>query len=246
MSGLLDKLNLRPGERRLVVIVAIVVFVVLNIWIVWPRFGDLGRSQQRTRDAQTTLNTYQNEVNKKADYEKELKKLEGLGLLVASEEQALQLQKEVQSQAALSGVIVQTYNPSQRGQQRTNAYFEEQTLIITVNTGEKELIDFLYNLGARSSLIRVRSMTLGPDSSRMRLAGSVTLVESFQRKTPFKSPTPTAPAIARVAPAAKVTNPVVKAASPPPKIAPQPPKTSGPPVKATNVPIRISPPPKRS
>ena len=208
MSSFVETLNLRPQERRLVVIVASVVFLVLNLWLVWPNFGALGKVQQQTKDARVRLKVFSDEISKKPQYEKELRVLENQGVFVGSEEQSLRFQQEVASQAALSGVAVQRYDPSRSQTGRTNSFFEEQTLLITVNTGEKELVDFLYNLGARNSLIRVRSMTLTRDVSQIKLQGSITLVESFQRKPPPKAsataPSPT-----------KTTNQTVNAAVPP-------------------------------
>jgi hypothetical protein len=229
MSSFVETLNLRPQERRLVVIVASVVFLVLNLWLVWPNFGALGKVQQQTKDARVRLKVFSDEISKKPQYEKELQALENQGVFVGSEEQSLRFQQEVASQAALSGVAVQRYDPSRSQTGRTNSFFEEQTLLITVNTGEKELVDFLYNLGARNSLIRVRSMTLTRDVSQIKLQGSITLVESFQRKPSSKaSATATAPA--------KTTNQTAKAAIPPGKATNPPPKlVSGPP-RITNAP----------
>ena len=152
MSSFLDTLNLRPQERRLVVIVASVVFVVLNLWLVWPNFGALSKVQLQTKVARDKLKVFSDEISKKAQYEKELQALETQGLFVMTEEQSLRFQEEVRSQSVLNGVDVHSYNPSSRSQTgRTNSFFEEQTLLITVNTGEKELVDFLYNLGASAA-----------------------------------------------------------------------------------------------
>ena len=209
MTSVLDKLNLRPQERRLVVAVAIVLFVVLNVWLVWPYYGEWGRKNEETRKAQLTLKRFSDEVSRKPTYERELKVLENAGLFVATEDQALQLMREVATQAAISGVVISRYDPTPRVTAgRTNSFFEEQTLVITVNTGEKELVEFLYNLSSRNSLIRVRSMTLSPEPSRFKLQGSMTLVESFQRK-------PKATPVAQ--PAAKPTNAPPKAAAAPAK-----------------------------
>ena len=79
MSNLFDKLNLRPQERRLVVIVGIVVFIVLNFWLVIPMFGDYGKFEQRTKDGSKKLNEYKTEIQKKSDYEKQLRELESQG-----------------------------------------------------------------------------------------------------------------------------------------------------------------------
>jgi hypothetical protein len=223
MTGFLDKLNLRPHERRLVVIVALVVFVVLNIWLVWPQFGTVGDWERRRGEALKRLQNFETEVKKKPIYQRQLEELELLGGSVGTEEQAMALSRDVANQATLSGVQVNRYDPAPRSSTgRTNAFFEEQTLIITVSTGEKELIDFLYNLGARTSLIRVKSMTLSPElPARMKLQGAITLVASFAKKPPPK-------------------------VAPPPKTTNQPAKTTPAPAKPTNAPPATRPDTRRT
>ena len=188
-----DKLNLRPQERRLVVIVGLVVFFVLNLWLVWPKFGAWGTEKKRKKDLEETLVRFQAEIDKTRIYKKQLDDLEHQGQSVQSEEQAADLQKVVYSQAALIGIFPSRYEPGTKSSGgRTNQFFEEQSGVITVSTEEKPLVDFLYNLGAGSSLIRVRSMTLNPDPTRMKLAGTITLVASYQKKAPPKLPPPVA------------------------------------------------------
>ena len=245
MSSFVATLNLRPQERRLVVIVAGIVFLVLNVWLVWPNFRALGKVQQQIKDTRARLKVFSDEISKKPRYEKELQALENQGVFVGSEEQSLRFQQEVASQAVLSGVGVQRYDPSPRSQTgRTNSFFEEQTLTIAVNTGEKELVDFLYNLGARNSLIRVRSMTLSRDPSQFKLQGSLTLVESFQRKPPAKAAA-TAPAPAKTTnQPTKAAIPPAKATNPPPKLVPGPPKITNAPPKTDSNKKSYSPNPK--
>jgi Tfp pilus assembly protein PilO len=220
VTSILDKLNLSPQERRLVVVVAIVVFVVLNIWLIWPEFGSVGRWNNRRQAAEANLKKFKDEISNQTKYKLQLTDLERLGGQIGTEEQALSLQRDVANQALLSGVQVNRYDPQARISTggRTNAFFEEQGLIITVVTGEKELVDFLYNLGTRSSLIRVRSMTLSRDPTQMKLQGSMTLVASFAKKPATKT-----------APAPKSTN---QPASRPPA-----PRTNAPP--RTNTPPRV-------
>ena len=187
--SLFDKLNLRPQERRLVVIVGLVVFFVLNLWLVWPEFGEWSKQKEKKKNLERTLENFQNEIKKAPDYKKQLDELERQGQAVLSEEQAVDLQKVVYSQAALVGIFPSGYEPGSKASTgRTNQFFEEQSGTITVSTEEKPLVDFLYNLGAGSSLIRVRSMTLNPDPTRMKLAGTITLVASYQKKAPPKPP----------------------------------------------------------
>ena len=232
MKGLFDKLNLRPQERRWVVGVGIIVFVVLNFWLVFPRFGDLGRTQQRKSDAEKTLKKFKDELGRKQHHERELKRLESVGAYLPSEEQALELQREVYQQAQQAGVMIVRSDAS-RGlsQQRTNSFFEEQTLVVVVNTGERELVDFLWSLGKGQSLTRVSSMRLQRDPSQTKLSGDLTLVKSFQKKPP-KAAAPVAVAAA---------NPVRT----PSKAVPPPAKgvTNPPPVTSSNVAKRATPTP---
>jgi Tfp pilus assembly protein PilO len=206
MKSFFDKLNLRPQERRMVVIVGVIIFIVINVVFVMPIFGEYGKTTQRMKDSHQLLNRYETEIKKKGQYEQQLRQLESSGSFVAQEEQASKLMSDVTSQATLSGVTVLRYDPTPRvTSNKTNSFFEEQSLMITVNTGEKELVEFLYNLGSGGSLVRVRSMTLNPEvPNRYKLQGNLTLVESFQKKPPAKpvvAPSP-APAKTNAAPAA--------------------------------------------
>ncbi len=218
MKSFFDKLNLRPQERRMVVIIGIIVFVVLNFIFVRPIFGAYGRTMGEMNKSRQTLQRYETEIKRKGQYEQQLKQLESAGSFVAQEDQASKLMSEVTSQAALSGVTVLQYNPGPRGAAgKTNSFFEEQTMAISVNTGEKELIDFLYSLGNGGSLVRVRSMTLSPEvPNKYKLQGNMTLVESFQKKPPAR-PAASSPAPAKAGAPAK-TN----AAAPPPGKRPVP------------------------
>jgi hypothetical protein len=201
---LFDKLNLKPGERRVVLFVALLVFVVLNGWFVWPKFFELGRLHRRQAQALGNLQQFQREVDRIPQYERRLRELEQLGAAVASEDQASKLQTTVYSQAALSGVQVNNYIPQPRGSSgaRTNIFFDETSGTIQFVAEEKNLVDFLYNLGIGGSLIRVKRMSLNPDPPRQRLQGSITLVASFARKAPPKAatPAPATPAAATARP----------------------------------------------
>ena len=197
MSSLFDRLNLRPGERRLVIIVAIVVFALLNFFFVWPYFGEWGKLQKRQRDATALLQAYQAEVDKTSLYQRQLAELEKQGVTVASEEQALKLSSTVVNQAALSGVQNNGYTPQRPttgGTAKPNQFFEEQAGSMNIVAEEKQLVDFLYNLGVGGSLIRVRSMTLTPDAPKQKLQGRLDFVASYAKKAPPRAAPATGPA----------------------------------------------------
>ncbi|MHB8519619.1 MAG: type 4a pilus biogenesis protein PilO [Limisphaerales bacterium] len=192
MSSLLARLNLRPQEQRLIVVVGAVLFVVLNVWLVRPHFRDWGRVQAASFATRATLADYQNEVANIPKYREKLKYLESQGSAVLPAEQAVKLTITVQNQASQAGVqILQTTQLQipRSGPAGTNQFFEEQAIKISVNTGEKELVNFLHALGSGNSMIRVRDMDLRPDpgSGRTRLLGGVTLVASYQKKAEPKT-----------------------------------------------------------
>ncbi|HXJ61983.1 MAG TPA: hypothetical protein VNU68_35545 [Verrucomicrobiae bacterium] len=243
MSSLFDKLNLRPQERRLVVIVGIVVFVALNFWLVIPMFGEYGRNGQRILDVKKRLKTYQDEISKKNTYEKELRQLETSGVYIPTEEAGLRMSQEISSQAALSGVTITSMTQMQRNVQtggKTNAFFDEAAVTVNVNSGEKELVEFLWHLADKETLIRAKSMTVGPDPSRMRLQGQITLVKSFQKR-PTKATATTASTAASTAANTTASNTAKPAAvtktQPPPKTnAPGAPKVATPVAKPAAAP----------
>lgn len=181
MSSALDKLNMKPGEKRLLVGIGIVLFGVLNVMFVFPRFGEMARIQNETEDIENTIFRYEGTIAKKDAYQTRLNELQGQGSQVILGEQALQLQMTVQSQALQSGVTINRYSPINRSTGATNAFFNEQSIVVTYDTGYKQLIDFLVRLADHESMIRVRSMDIKPDPSRQRLQGSITLVASYQK-----------------------------------------------------------------
>src|SRR5688500_3385071 len=130
MTSLFDKLNLRPNERRLVIIVAIVVFILLNAFFVWPEFGEWGKLKKREREANALLTAFQDEIRKTPQYEAQLKNLRESGASVASEEQALKLSTTIDNQARLSGVQINRYTPlikTTASVTKTNQFFDEQS-----------------------------------------------------------------------------------------------------------------------
>ncbi len=207
----LDRLNLRPQEKRLVIGVGIFVFVLLNYFLVWPRFDDLNTHKSAMVRSRKKLAEYKAEVDKMPAYQLQLAKLEEGNPLVESAEQALLLIRRVQEQAARSGVTLASQRPVPRVNIKTNAFFEEEGLAISFTAGDKELVDFLVTLGGDNSMIRVRDMDLKPDPSRSQLVCNLTLFASYPkasaRSTPppakVNAPPPTKPAAPPAKPAAR-------------------------------------------
>lgn len=207
MNSYLARLN--PSERRFVVGVGLLFFLVINIFWVWPHFSDWGNLRGRLDKARSTLGRYESAIQSKPKTETEIKKLASEGSYVPPEDQSIQFLRTIQAQAAQSGV---GFQGSSRAFTSTNQFFLEQAQTITVIAEENQLVDFLYNLGSGNSLIRVREISVRPDPSRQRLNANITLVASYQKST--KAPAARAAAPAARPPSPSPTKPLSSPAAP--------------------------------
>lgn len=180
MKNWFDRLNLRPQERRLVVIVGLVVFVLLNMWFVWPYFGDWGKVQAQLQKDRATLARYKTEIARRDEYARDEKKLETTGSEMLTSE--TEFQRIISSQAAASGVLVSslTFGKQMTGT-RTNQFFQEGSINVVFTSGGKELVDFLVAIAAQNSMIRVREMSIRPDPSQTKLTGTLVFVGNYAR-----------------------------------------------------------------
>lgn len=193
-------------ERRFVMGVALIVFVLLNAVFVWPQFSQWNRLQFRLNKARTTLARYQEEIARMPTYQKRVRELESEGLSVPPEDQTVNLMLTVQSQAAQSGVTILANRPQPA---RTNEFFLEQAQSLTVTATEAPLVDFLYHLGDGTSLTRVRDLSLMRDPSGHQLRADIKLVASYQKKPPVRaaSGNPAGPAGSTAAATARTATP---------------------------------------
>src|SRR5947207_93916 len=157
MTNPLDKLNLRPFEKRLVVGVAVVVFIVVNAVFVFPHFSDWGNVQGRMGEAREKLKRWQGVAAEEPTIKRKVDELQKEGYSVAPEEQTYQFTDTILRQAQQSGVNIMNKG---RISSQTNQFFLEQSQTIAVQSGEQQLVDFLFNLGSGNSLIRVRDLGL--------------------------------------------------------------------------------------
>lgn len=183
MKGYFSKLT--SSERRFVIAVALVFFLVINIFWVWPHFSDWGVIRGRLNAANATLAKYEAMLQKTNELSREVDKMQRGGGNVPAEDQAVAFLRTIQSQAAQSGVAV---GGNGRLITRTNQFFMEQIQTITVAAGEKQLVDFLYNLGSGDSLVRVRDLSVRPDPQRQQLQANITLIASYQKNVKATAP----------------------------------------------------------
>ncbi len=217
MSGTLDRLNLRPFERRLVVGVGTVLFIVLNMVFVWPYFGEYDKAVQARQSAERLLQTFQKEIAQKAEVERKIRAIESAAEPVPQEDQGTEFELAINRLASQSGVNV---TGSSRMSTQTNQFFLERSKTVTFIAEQQQLVDFLYSLGSGGSLTRVRDITLRPDAPKQRLTGNVKIVASYQKKPPPRpavAPATNAPAVKTAKPEkppAKTEKAVAPAAKP--------------------------------
>ncbi|HXT13882.1 MAG TPA: hypothetical protein VN873_20195 [Candidatus Angelobacter sp.] len=222
--------RLNPSERRFVVGVAVLFFIVANVVWIFPHFGDWGQTRQRMDDSSRKLAQFATGTNQIPDLQKAIDKFEHRGESVPAADQAVHFVRLIQSLAAQSGVIPSSMS-SQRQPTTNNAFFVEQSENITLQSTEKQLVDFLYNLGAGDSLIRVRVLSVQPDQSHTLLTTRATLVASYQKgpigRTAAPAPNPrTAPA--KPKPAANTPKPAPQKPAPRRTVPNGPPARNGP------------------
>ena len=177
--------NLRPLEKRLVVGVAVMAFVVFNFWFVVPHFSDWEQVGFRRQKAQEKLELYKAEIAQLKTYNARIKELSSDAYQVPAEEQSLHFATEVQNKAALSAITLSSLS---RVTERTNIpFFLEKSISVSATAREQQLVDFLYTLGSSNSLIRVRDLGLRPDLPRQQLNAQIRLVANYQKTLSVKA-----------------------------------------------------------
>lgn len=174
--------QLRPTERRLVVAVLVILFLVLNWVYVKPHFNDLSSLKSRGDAAEVKLNNYNKVIAEKGTLEKQIKQFESEGQFVAPEDQGINFLRTIQQQAVASGIGM--VNPSRQITRTNDVFFVEQIQNIGVTATDDQLVKFLYDLGLGSSMIRVRDLELQPDPPRQHLNANVKLVANYQKNPP--------------------------------------------------------------
>ena len=198
MNGFLDQLNLTPQERRIVVVIAVVVFVVLNLLLVWPHFKDLGQVRRQLEETRQTMQKWNKEILKDVEpgngYRTTLKKLErqqGGGIV----NQQVQLQRTVSDQAIKTGVTVDEIRPAVSAHPDTNEFYVEQSVKISFESQEPQLVNFLFNVGNDPAMIRVHELNLKTaDANRYRLKGDAILTANYAKQPAKTAPKPPSPA----------------------------------------------------
>ncbi len=189
--------QLKPQERRWLMVIGCIVFVTMNYFFVWPHFKEWSANAARMSAARENMAKYSAEIAHQNDYVHKIHTISPEEQNIAPEDQAVHFEDGFRDKAVENGVQIQS---TSRPSTRPDDFTIEQRTTIQVLTGEKNLVDYLYSLGSSGSSVRVESMSLRPvDLNRYQLHADLTLVESYFRNP--TSPTARTAAGARTAPA---------------------------------------------
>ncbi len=240
MNNFLDQLNLTAQERRIVVAIGLVVIVVLNLLFVWPHFGEWKRISKELQTMRSSIETYNKQIaldtSPTNGLQKQLAKLvrqEGSAVM----DSQIRLQDTIHTQARKTGVNIGNYNPGSARPQ-TNEFFEEESIKITFDSQEPQLISFLYDIGGDPAMIRVSELELSPqDQNRYRLRGAITLTANYAKRAPVPGSAAAKPArVLGTKPASgpELGKPAPGAKPGQPPVRPAPPGQRGPPLPGPN------------
>jgi len=218
MNRYLSRLN--PTERRFVIGVGLLLFIVINIFWIRPHFSDWGNLKGRLNASKAKLSSYEMLIQRIPALQTELRKFGGEGD-VPPEDQLIHLQQTIQSQGFASGV---SFSLPTRASTITNQSIIEVSQGVSISGGEKQVVDFLFNLGAAGSIIRAKAMSIRPEPNHYQLNANMTLIATFQKKPPAPPPRTTPAATTPKAAAVKsavtnkpptVTRTTIKTSAPP-------------------------------
>ncbi len=232
-ESIFDKLNLSSVERRLVMIVLVVLMSALA-WMVWGMIPDPGATWAEIDKARGKVKGFTNEIYQAHQatnsYSSEIRKLEGMGSAVVPIEQEVNMIRAIDTLMMDNGV-----RESSNGKMTTETkeFFLERSVPIQFSSKESDIVKILSELGNSGSVMRVSEMRLKPDKNRYKLDVSMTVTASYQKNVKATQPkaTETKPVASKskseTKPAASKPKSETKPAASKTKPKTKPPKQSG-------------------
>lgn len=202
MNTVFEQLNLTPQERRIVIGIAVLVFIVLNFLLVIPHFKDLRRvrvelaeTRKKISDRNKVILDDIDPVHGKTNELYQLEKQQGGGIAAqrAGVNEQIALQRSVSDQALKTGVNISDLRSTTAAKTHPDAFYNEESVRIAFESGEEQLVNFLYNIGNDPAMIRVGELNLRiADANRYRLKGEASLTANYAKNPATTTPAPTA------------------------------------------------------
>jgi Tfp pilus assembly protein PilO len=179
MIEVMDRVGIRPQERRSVILLLLGLLVVGNV--VWMFMGpELLSLQGSLKDFEEKNAALADLPKLIKEVEKEVQTLETETGGVTDGRQAQKLMEEIESKARRSGLNF-TRSRGQSGSSRKNQDFEEAKRTVSFQSGLIDLVEFLKNVSEGKSMIRVSNMTIMPTTDRKQLKVDLTFTASYPK-----------------------------------------------------------------
>ena len=179
MIEALDRIGVRPRERRSVILLLLGFLVVGNV--VWLFMSpELFRLQSSLEELESKNAVLAKLPEQLAQLEAEVDTLTKETGEVTDGRKAQKLMEEIESKARRSGLNF-TRSRGQAGSSRKNQDFEEAKRAVSFQSGLIDLVEFLKNISEGKSMIRVSNMNIQPTTDRKELKVDLTFVASYPK-----------------------------------------------------------------
>lgn len=181
----LDRMGIRPQERRSVILL-LLAFLIIGT-IAWMMMGPELLQLRNVRDQLREENkAAANLVELRDTLKMEVETLSAESGMVSDGRQAQKLINDIESKARRSGL---NFTRTRGGPviSRGNQDFEETKLTVAFQSSLLDLVEFLKNVSEGQNMIRVSAMTVQPTVDRQQLKVDLTFVASYPKPDDDKS-----------------------------------------------------------
>ena len=185
MIETLNRIGIRPQERRSVILLLLAFLIVGNIaWLMMgPKLLQLQTSRDQYREENKAA---ANLVEKRGALKMEVETLSAESGMVSDGRQAQKLMEDIESKARRSGLNF-TRSRGSQGVSRGNQDFEETKRTVSFQSSLVDLVEFLNNVSEGQNMIRVSAMTVQPTVDRQQIKVDLTFVASYPKGAADKS-----------------------------------------------------------
>ena len=185
MIETLDRMGIRPQERRSVILL-LLTFLIIGT-IAWLMMGPKLLQLQTSRDQYREENKEAaNLVELRDTLQMEVETLLAESGMVSDGRQAQKLMEDIESKARRSGLNF-TRDGGGQVASRGNQDFEETRRTVSFQSSLVDLVEFLNNVSEGQNMIRVSAMTVQPTVDRQQVKVDLTFVASYPKPAADKS-----------------------------------------------------------
>ena len=183
MIELFNRLNVQPGERRLVIAVFFAFFLVLNglwVWRFYTGSTEWNELQKDLNKAESEKADFDQEIDRlesaKAEWDKYLKDLGAAG----KDMPKFDPYRRVRTLKTWRGINPVNPKRNKINEEAFFESFEKQEVRLRFKAKPRDLMLFLRELAMQQEMIRLSSFTLKPDGrERKELSGDMNIIASL-------------------------------------------------------------------